>query len=459
MAYQSSGNAAALKIGVEWDLESDINEALAGITPINKGVPQLNYPVKEVDEIHNTKQTDIDRTNISPSDFSLDFNYNYDGMENKLKAMFMGTSAAPQPVFVVVAGTNDDLDFDDTATTSMTCAIAAGTYTGTALAVLVAAGMNNCSEVAGTYTCAFSTTTLKFTIAESGGPSNFELSWQSGSNTLTNIGTLLGFSIVADDTGAATYLGDSACTGSGAYTHTMTMADSTSGIFATYGVEKGTLIHVVPSLKPQKITETVNDGYIKLSVGVRGTKVVDDSTVVTAMTSVTYAGIHNSTRAKYGQMVFWMNAQAGAALQSSDEVVVTNYTLEMDRKLDSVHGSGSYTIMEPLETGKPTIKLTLELARMNAVNELYFADWIAGTEKKILMTLTGPVIVGTSTYSVVRQFPRLIIESVEYADAGYIPCKIVFRAVVADSAPTGMTGITDPITETLVNIRSTTLIA
>ena len=450
-------NKAALIIGADWDTEADINASLMGITPDNPGVIKLNYPPIEVDEIHNANETDVEHANFGPSDFSLDFSkLNFDGNELKLLAGVFGADAV-QPLFVVVAGTNDDLDFDDTASAPMSCAIAAGSYTGAELAVLVAAGMNGCTEVAGTYTCAFSTSTLKFTIAESGGPSNFELSWQSGANTLTNIGTLLGFSITADDTGAATYTGDTACDGSGAYQHTLTIEDVTDDIFFTYGVEKGTKIHVVPSLKPLKATFSLNAGLIKLSIGCRGTKVIDDSAIVTGMTSVTYPAIHNSTRAKYGQAVFEMNAQDGDALDTDDIIKPKDFTLEIDRKMDTEHGPGSYTIMEPRSNGKPAVKLTQNFAHLDAVNELYFANWTAQEEKKENITITGPVIVGTFAYSVSLDLPRLHIEDDELPDAQIIPNKLVMRSLVADSAPTGMT-VTKPLTCIIVNTRATSLL-
>lgn len=450
-------NKAAFKIAATWNTEIDVNEAAAGITPLNQGALPLNYPGIEVDEIMNANQTDIDFANYTPTDFNLDFNYNFDGRENSILGMLFGTAAAPAPLFVVVAGTNAKIDFKDTSAATKAGTVAAGSYTGATLATAVAAAMNAAGGT-GTFACSYSTSTLKFTISESGGPTNFEILWNTGTNKAISIHTLLGYSDAADDTGAATYASDTACTGSGAYQHTLEIKDSTDGIFATYAVEKGAKYHVVPSFKPQKMTLGLNGGLIKLSLNNRGTKVTDASAIVTSLSSVTYSAIHNSTRAKYHQAVFWMNGQTGDALDSGDAVYPKSFSVEFDRQLDSEHVASSATIIEPRESGKPSVKITLEFPRMDTTNDDYFAAWTAQTEQKLSLTITGPVIVGTHTYKLTLEFPRLIIENVEYADAGIIPCKIVLRSVVADSAPTGMT-VTKPMTATLINTRSTSLIA
>jgi hypothetical protein len=453
-------NKAAIKIAATWDTEIDINEALAGITPDNQGVPKLNYPPIEVDEINGANETDIDHANFAPSDFSLEFGkFNFDGRECSLIAGLFGADVV-EPLFVVTAA-NNKLDFKDTAAATKAATVASGSYTGTTLATAIAAAMNAAGGT-GTFTCVWSASTLKFTIANTlGGPpaTSIELLWNTGTNKATDISTLCGFSDAADDTGAATYTSDSIAPGSGAYKHTLSMADNTDGIFFTYAVEKGTKIHVVPSFKPTKLAFSVNAGMIKLSVSNRGSKVTDASAIVTAVSAVTYPAIHNSTRAKYGQAIFLMNAQAGGALAAPTDVVKPKqFTLELERKMDSEHGPGSYTIMEPRSNGKPTVKLTQDFAHLNAANELYFAQWTAQTEKKENITVTGPVIVGTHAYSLAFDLPRLHIEDCDMPDASIIPNKLVMRSLTADSAPTGMTGITKPLTCTIINTRATSFL-
>lgn len=338
-------NKAAIIKGTTWGTEVQTNVALAGVTPLNQGAPMLSLPSIEIIETCNANETDIDFANISPSDFSLDFNYNYAGTENKLLALLMGTAGAPS------------------------------TPEGTARL------------------------------------------------------------------------------------HTLVMNDSASGLFGTYAVEKGAKIHVVPSFKVMKATFGLNGGLIKVTYDLRGSRVTDASSTITAFSSVTYPGIHNTTRAKYHQAVFRMNAQSGADFGAGEVINPSSFTIEIERKFDSEHASGSASIIEPRETGKPTVKVTMEFARMDTTNDDYFLHWTAQTEKKMDLTLTGPVASGSTTYTLKFQFPRLIIESVEYADAGIIPCKVVLRAVVADSNPTGMTGLTKPVTILLTNIHTADLLA
>jgi hypothetical protein len=447
---------SAIKIAVAWDTEIDVNEALAGITPDNQGAPKMNYPPIEVDEIVGPNETDRDRANVSPSDFSLDFSkMNFDGREMTLMDMAMGADAV-EPLFVVTTS-NNKIDFTESAG-ALVASVAVGSYTGTTLATAIAAALNGTATKTGTYTCTWSASTLKFTISETAGPTNFTLMWNTGTNKATDISTLCGYADAADDSGAATYTSDIACVGSGAYQHTMTIADTIDGLFASYATEKGSKFFVVPSFKAFKFGLSVNAGMIKLGTNNRGTKVVNASAIVTSLASVTPPAIHNSTRAKYGQAVFKMNAQGGAGLGSGDIVKPKNFNLEFERKMDTEHSSGSYTIMEPRQNGKTSLKLTMEFAHLDAVNELLYADWIADNEKKVNITITGPVIVGTHTYSMSLDMPRLQIDDVDIPDAQILPCKIVMRPVVADAAPTGMTGLTKPLTIVVVNTRATSFL-
>ena len=450
-------NKSAYGDGTTWGTEADVNAAGAGIRPLNPGVPAPNRPVLERNEITNAHEAGLDTANIDASDFPLDFIYKYDGLENKPLAQVFGTAATPAPLFVVTTS-NNKIDFVDAAAATKVASVAAGSYTGTTLATAIAAAMNAVVGVTGTFACAWSTSTFKFTISESAGPTNFELLWNSGTNKATDISTLCGYSDAADDTGAATFTSDSACTGSGAYQHTLTAADDIDDIFGTYATEKGTKVFVVPSWKPYKFSLTVDAGMIKLSINGRGDQVINDSATVTTLGSVTYPDDTTAPRAKFSQAVFRMNDQTGGALGASDAINPKTFTLEYERPLDNEHVASSAMCAEPKGNGKPKCKLSMEFRRVDAVNELYFADWDAETEKKLDLNITGPVIIGTHAYLLQFVFPRLILEKIDLPDGEVIPVKIDARAVVAESAPTGMTVYLTPIGGTVINTRSTALI-
>jgi hypothetical protein len=237
-----------------------------------------------------------------------------------------------------------------------------------------------------------------------------------------------------------------------AWLHTMAMADSASGIFVTYAVDKNDKVYVVPSAKVTKGSFSMNNGFIKSSFSLRGDEVTDADAVVTALTSVTYPAIE---RLKYSGSVFRINAQAGADFGAGDVVKPNAFTLDIERKFDSIHAAGSANIIEPRENGKPTVKLVMEFPRMDSTNEVWLASWKAGTEYKADLTITGSLIVDTYYNYLKFQFPRLILEDFDVPESGLLGVKATFRAVVASAAPTGMTGLTKPVTTTLMNSLAT----
>lgn len=243
-----------------------------------------------------------------------------------------------------------------------------------------------------------------------------------------------------------------------AYLHVLALADNIAGLFGTYATEKHDKILVVPSVKPHKATLSLNGGLLKLSVGCRGDRVINDSATITDLDDVTYVDKHN--RALFRQGVFRMNAQSGAGLaDETDKVYPKSFTLDIERKVDAEYQAETRHIIEPRETDKPTIKLTLEFPRMDDVNDAYFADWTGEAEKKADIKFTGALIADTYYHYLKLQFPRLKVEDVEYAEASIIPAKIVLRALEADTAPTGMSGITKPVQIDIMNKRTTDLLA
>jgi hypothetical protein len=72
-------------------------------------------------------------------------------------------------------------------------------------------------------TVTYSNTTGKFTIAKASGTLN--LLWNTGANTANTIGTKLGFSVAADDTGSLSYVADNAQSWVAGYTVSFDSAD------------------------------------------------------------------------------------------------------------------------------------------------------------------------------------------------------------------------------------------
>jgi len=445
-------NKAAIKKAVDWGTAVDTDAAGMGLLPLNPGAPKATVQMME-DESYGAFETNLDVGTINPSDFGLDFDYRWDGRENLLLAMLMGTAGLPGMYFIVSAA-NNKLDFGEGGA-EITATLTNATYTGAALATEIKTQLDAAAGSALTYTCTHDATTRKFTISAGG---TFELKWNTGTHKATDCSTLCGFSDAADDTGAATYTSDVAGVGIALnYLHALTLKNAAVGLFGTYATEKGATIHTVPTFKVLKGSFSVNAGLIKSSFNLRGISVVDNSALPAAFTSTTVDG-NTHARAKFTQAVFRLNARTGDDFVDGDIVRPKSFALEIERKMDSEHVAGVQTIVEPVENDKPSVKLTMEFPRMDTVNAAYFADWIAATEKKADLTITGPAVEGAYNYYLKFQFPRLIIEDVEYADSKIIPAKIVLRGVTADSAPSGMTGVL-PISISLMNGRSADYLA
>lgn len=440
--------------GTAWGTAEDTDLVGTGILPLNSGAPKLSVTMLE-DESNAAFEVNLDVGLFAPVDFGLDFDYRYSGRENLLLAMLMGTAGVPGMYFVV-SNANHHIDFEEAAGGEKNAVITNGTYTATALCAEIKVRLEALSNGILTYTVTHNATTRKFTIATS---ANFALPWNSGTNNAAAADTLLGFA--ADLAGAATYTSSVAAVGLGLnYLHSLSLSNSVATIFGTYATEKGSKVHAVPSFKVTKGAFSLSGGLIKVAFNIHGNKVIDTSGLTFATTTIP-AGAHY--RAKFSQAVFQMNAQAGADFDGggADIVRPKSFSLEIERKMDAEHVAGDTGIIEPIENDKPQVKLTLEFPRMDAVNAAYFTEWIAGTEKKADLVITGPVIEGAYAYYIKFQFPRLIIEDVEYADSKVIPAKIVLRGVTADTAPTGMTvpPLTLPVYIQIMNILATDLLA
>lgn len=109
-------------------------------------------------------------------------------------------TAATGPSFVVTA-LNNKIDFDEGGA-ALVGTVTAGTYTGATLATAIAAALNAAPGKTLTYTCTYSATTEKFTIAAG---SNFTIRWNTGTNKAIDISDLCGFSDAANSTGDKTY--------------------------------------------------------------------------------------------------------------------------------------------------------------------------------------------------------------------------------------------------------------
>lgn len=132
-----------------------------------------------------------------------------------LKSLF--GSVTPFYTPMVVSSANNKLNFTDDNGT-VTATIASGSYKSPQLLAAAVETAMNAANGAQTASVVYSTVTGKFTISSTG--TVLSLLWKTGANgsdnTDTHIGTLLGYSDAADDTGTAAttgYLADNATNG------------------------------------------------------------------------------------------------------------------------------------------------------------------------------------------------------------------------------------------------------
>ncbi len=104
----------------------------------------------------------------------------------------------------IVEGFNDHIDFDEGAG-ELNATLTPGNYTAATLATEIKTQL----EAAGadTYTITYSTSTNKFTLSSSDNP-NFDVLWNTGTNTATSCGADIGFDVSADDTAGGPYEAD-----------------------------------------------------------------------------------------------------------------------------------------------------------------------------------------------------------------------------------------------------------
>lgn len=117
-------------------------------------------------------------------------------------------------------GVNDKIDIEETAETELTGTVTPGWYSPLGLCealktALGAATGSGEAAAASTYTVYWDAYAQKFTLISdgSGGGNLFKILWATGTNTATSVGSTLGFTVTADDTGALRYVADSALTG------------------------------------------------------------------------------------------------------------------------------------------------------------------------------------------------------------------------------------------------------
>lgn len=245
-----------------------------------------------------------------------------------------------------------------------------------------------------------------------------------------------------------------------AYEHVLALADDLTGIFGTLALYKGVSVFEYPSAK---VTGFEIRGEVGQPLRFTFNIMADDCNRNTSSGTNTTSTIANVTvpeneyRVLFRQGVYRINAQGGAALDGDDEIGIGAFTLSFNRQMERYRDSESgQTTGEPGGVGFPEVTLRLEFPKYAADTYLALKD--NKTNQKMDMTFTGATIEGAYTRSFKLEFPNLVPmggdEPTTSGAARYVQA-VEFNCRRADSAPTGMSGLTLPFYATLMSTLTT----
>ena len=142
---------------------------------------------------------------------------------------------------------------------------------------------------------------------------------------------------------------------------------------------------------------------------------------------------------------FWINAQAGAAVQGSDALAITKASVSLSRPMEYVdEARGTAGKAAPRVSGEPPFIGSITVTCKEKDADTFFTAYDAGTEYKASLRVQGPTISGAYKHFFRIDFPRLkIVTEPQYnlSSASVNPYTIEFQCMAALSAPTGMNSV------------------
>lgn len=233
--------------------------------------------------------------------------------------------------------------------------------------------------------------------------------------------------------------------GSGAYTHSFIYNATRNENFVTVAMDGYAAgVYEYPSCTPTKMTYNISNppNYVRQTLEMLANEEVTESTTNTnaSMDSATIA----DTKAIVVEPTdyFLINAQGGAALQTSDVKAFQEMTITVDVPASHVaEVKGSAGNSEPVLSGDPPLSVMINVTFKEQEDFTWVTAQEDGTEYKAEVRITGDLIGGGNYYGKSFFFPRLkIIEAPDYnlQNSGTNPLSVTFVALTATSAPTGM---------------------
>lgn len=237
------------------------------------------------------------------------------------------------------------------------------------------------------------------------------------------------------------------------YDHTMDVV-AKPALFGTVAMNDGVGIREIPSFQPGGfVLRGQSGGFWEIEFTGIGDQVYytgDGSLTNSSLSSATATS--DILKASFGETEFLVNDESAGALSSpTDRVCPNAVELSFQRNLvpdftacGGTSGGSAWHTQAPRHDGQLTATLKLDFPEFTSQQDII--DFRDGTYKKLSMTITGPATGEDSqTYTSTWSFPSAKIMDVETPTngSGLIVQSVTFELTQADSAPTGMSGITD----------------
>ena len=359
----------------------------------------------------------------------VEFDLRYEGSELLFENL-LGKRVTTEEDAYTIDATNDKIDFkEDTGSglgSELTATLTQANYPigdTSAVAGSLCAEIKAKLEVAGagTYTVAYDRTTKKITISVTG-LTSAQFLWLTGTNTLVNTATLLGYSKLADSAAATSFVADN--TIESAYKHTFTSPASTADL------QKGlTMEFLIDKLLTTGKSKLYNGCMLgSMDINAEAGQLITASMNIMAKQE-TLLDTETVSALPYTLKQIAQARQIVVKYAGTEEALVNTFsaTLGMMLKEDRYH-IGSNERNKPIPNGKMEITGTMEL---EFTGKEKYDDFRNNTTRAILLEITGDDnIVGTTKYSIRLSLPTTKIggSTPQVSDSGVIVVEIPFKA-------------------------------
>lgn len=255
--------------------------------------------------------------------------------------------------------------------------------------------------------------------------------------------------------------------------HVFKIKQELDGIFGTLAYEavKDTTIFEAPSFK---LTGFTLRGKANGNIEIEFRGIAYDFTPSSAVnTTTTIDTVTVPTNSQYlstfGHLAFWMNAQTGAALDSTMAYFISEFEVTVDRAIEAVVTTRfGNKVDEPHQNGFAKVGLRVTFAHLQdgtGGNLSLIADQLAGTEKKAQIRLTSTVLAGAATqmFQHILWFPRIVAlpsEKPKLTGPNVLSWSQSFQCYHVTTIPTGFTaGYTDALTYEVYSQRAADALA